>query len=583
MTTEPAASQEITFGRETLVRLRRAIVNFGTSEVGGRAGAYAGLLAAFLLAINALNVINSYVGRDFMTAIERRDWPAFVRDALLYLGVFALLTLAAVFYRFTEERLGLLWREWITRRIVTRYLENRLYHRLQASGTLTNPDQRIADDVRAFTTMTLSLTLIFLNGALTILAFSGVLWSISRLLFVVAVLYAGVGSLLAVYLGRPLVRLNYDQADREANFRADLVHIRENTESVALLHHEAHLRGRLLARVDAFTSNLRRIIAVNRNLSFFTTGYNYLIQLIPALLVAPLFIRGSAEFGVIAQSSMAFANVVGAFSLVVNQFPSLSSYAAVLVRLTPIAGLGEPVEAGGGGGMTIVEDERRLVFEGVTLRSPHDGQVLVRALTVEVLPRMRLLVTAAADLVTNALQRAIIGIWDAGEGRILRPRLEDVLVLPDRPYLPPGRLRELLGAVEERGASDELLWQALRTVGADGVVQRIGGLDVERDWDDLLSLEEQRLLGLARLLVVSPRFAVIAHLGVGLGSGGAVRVLDALAERGTGCVALGNDVVRPEDFDTVIAIAADGTWRQSAGRARSGPGPGGSMPNSSRS
>jgi putative ATP-binding cassette transporter len=360
MTSGPAASQEITFGRETLARMGRAIVSFGTSEVRHRALGFAALLVTLLLAMNGLNVVNSYVGRDFMTAIERRDWNGFLREGALYLGVFAVITVAAVSYSFTEQRLGLLWREWITQRIVRIYLEDRRYYRLTVSGTLTNPDQRIADDVRTFTTSTLSLALIFVNGVLTILAFSGVLWSISRLLFVAAVVYASIGSVMAVYLGRSLVRLNYDQADREADFRAGLIHVRENAESVALFGREDVLRRRLLQRLDALVGNMRRIIAVNRNLGFFTTGYNNLIQLIPALIVAPLFIRGTAEFGVISQSAMAFAYVVGAFSLVVTQFPSLSSYAAVLARLGPLAGLaGEPA-APRAGGIAIVEDERRL-------------------------------------------------------------------------------------------------------------------------------------------------------------------------------------------------------------------------------
>src|SRR5262249_36994453 len=159
----------------------------------------------------------------------------------------------------------------------------------------------IADDVRSFTSGTLSIALIFANGTLTILAFSGVLWSISHLLFFVAVGYASVGSLLAIALGRPLVRLNYDQADRAASFRADLIHVRENAEAIALQGREAHLRTRLLRRVDAIVTNVTRIIGVNRNLGFFTVGYSYLIQLIPALIVAPLFIRGAVEFGVIPQ------------------------------------------------------------------------------------------------------------------------------------------------------------------------------------------------------------------------------------------------------------------------------------------
>jgi putative ATP-binding cassette transporter len=561
----PPSQPEVGFSRETARRLGAAVRNFATSEVGGRAAALAGLLLALLLAINGLNVINSYVGRDFMTAIERRDPGGFVRMALLYVGVFAAATVAAVTYRFSEERLGLLWRDWLTRRLVGLYLGNRLYHQLQLGEGLANPDQRIADDVRSFTSSTLSLALIFLNGTFTLLAFSGVLWSISWPLFAVAAAYAALGSLLAIALGRPLMRLNYDQADREAGFRAALVHVRENAESVAVVHREPHLDVRLRRHVDAITANLRRIIAVNRNLGFFTTGYNYMIQLIPALIVAPLFIRGSAEFGVIPQSSMAFAHVVGAFSLIVNQFPMLSSYAAVLARLTALA---EAAEAAGrtSAGIAIVEDESRLAFEGLTLRAPQDGRPLVRELSLEVKTGSRLLVRGPADA-TAALLRLVAGLWETGEGRIVRPPRDGVLVLPDRPYLPPGTLRELLVGVD--GGSrvpDDRIRAALRVAAVEGVVERAGGLDVERDWDDFLSLDEQRLVGVARVLLAAPRFALLARLESGVGAVRAAEVLAALATRGIAYVVFGDEALGREHFDAVVEVAPDGTWTRTATR-----------------
>lgn len=564
MTTDAVPSEDVALGRQTVVRLARAIRAFTASEVGGRAAVLGGLLMALLLSINALNVINSYVGRDFMTAIEQRNARGFLRDALRYVGVFAVSTVAAVLYRFTEERLGLLWREWTTRRLVAFYLTGDLYYRLKVAGTITNPDQRIADDVRSLTTSTLSLALIILNATITIVAFSGVLWSISQLLFVVAVAYATLGSVLVVVLGRPLVRLNYDQSDREASFRAEMVHVRENAESILMLHREAHLENRILRRVDALTANLKRIVAIQRNLGFFTTGYTYMVQLIPALIVAPLFIDGSVEFGVIAQSSMAFAHLLGAFSLVVNQFPQLSSYAAVLARLSPLADALQSA-AQGAAAIEVVEDERRLAFERLTLRAPQDGRVLVRELSVEVPPRSRLLVTAPDALVMTALERALAGMWDHGEGRIVRPRLGKMLMLPDRPYLPPGTLRELLVGIDPSSrAADDDVWSALRTAGVDAAVQRVGGVDVERDWDDVLSLEEQRLLEIARLLLAAPRFAVLTHLDAAIGVDRATQTLDALAHRGIGYVALGNGALGPEHFDAIVDIASDGTWTRTA-------------------
>ena len=169
--------------------------------------------------------------------------------AFLYIGVFAASTLVAVFHRFIEERLGLLWRDSLTERLLRRYLEHPTYYRLsdrlRTNGEIANPDQRIAEDVRTFTTTTLSFVLLILNGTLTVLAFSGVLWAISPLLFLVGVLYAAIGSFLTILFGHRLVGLNYAQLDKEANFRADLVHARENAESVALSRQEAGLRRRL--------------------------------------------------------------------------------------------------------------------------------------------------------------------------------------------------------------------------------------------------------------------------------------------------------------------------------------------------
>src|SRR6516225_5345750 len=337
------SEQPVSFDRVTGQRFVRAVKDFLTSDVRWRARGLFALLFAFAFTLNGLNVVNNYVGRDFMTAISRRDQTGFIRQAVLYVCVFAVTTVVAVISRFTEERFGLLWRVWLTRRIIRRYLTDRTYLHLKESATVENPDQRISDDVRTFTATTLSFTLMFMNGALAVLSFSGVLWAISPLLFGVAVGYATLGTLATIYLGRPLIGLNYRQSDQEANFRADLIHVRENAESVALLRREGRLTARLLRRIDGLADNLRRIISVNRNLGFFTTGYNYLIQILPTLIVAPLFIRGEVEFGVVTQSAMVFAQLLGAFSLIVNQFQSISSYAAVVERLDA---LGAAVEKG---------------------------------------------------------------------------------------------------------------------------------------------------------------------------------------------------------------------------------------------
>jgi len=323
--------------RQQAARLVRAIDSLLKSHVGKKARLFVSMLLVMMVGLNILNVANSYVGRYFMSAIENRNTSGFICFAWLYVLVFAGSTCVAALFRYTEERLGLLWREWLTRRATKVYIERRLYLHLRNDRGLTNPDQRMTEDIRQLTTTTLSFVLMILNGTITVFSFSGVLWSISPKLFFIAVTYALSGSALTIWLGRPLIRLNYMQSDCEANFRAALIHTRDKAEKIASSGAEANVRENLNDLLDELVANFRRIIAVNRNLNFFTGGYNYLIQLIPVLIVAPMFISRQVEFGVIAQSAMAFSTLLGAFSLIVTQFQTISSYVAVVTRLNELS------------------------------------------------------------------------------------------------------------------------------------------------------------------------------------------------------------------------------------------------------
>jgi putative ATP-binding cassette transporter len=539
---------------------RRTIAAFAASDVGGHAVRLSVSLVLLMLGISAMNVANSYVGRDFMTSIEQRDESGFAWTALIYLGVFAISTLLAVFFRFCEERLGLLWRQWLTRALVLDYLGIATPYRLREQGEIDNPDQRIADDVRTFTTSTLSFVLMVLNGTVTIIAFSGVLWSITPVLFAATVAYAAAGSLLTMWFGRPLIGLSFTQSDREASFRADLVHVRANAESVALMRREGRLRTRLLRRVDALTANARRMIGVNRNLSFFTTGYNYLIQIIPALIVGPLFMRGKVEFGVITQAAMAFSHLIGAFSLIVTQFQTISSYAAVLTRLRSLSeGLHRATAETP---IRIVEEkDGRVSWEHLTLRSPGDGSVLIADLDVVIPCGTRVLITGENHAAKVALFRAAAGVWSSGEGRIRLPEADQIMFVAERPYLPPGTLREaLLRTGREIDHSDERVLGVLNALGLEAVVERVGGLDVERDWDDLLSLGEQQRVVIARLVLAEPRFCVLHRVDTTLSPEQVARTLRLLAAASITAITFGGIAGLDGLYDAVLDLRADGSW-----------------------
>ncbi len=547
--------------RLTWKRLRGALRMLVRSEQGPKAVAFAVTLMILMIAINGLNVVNSYVGRYFFSAIENRDVAVFQRQTFYYILVFAASSVVLVFYRFTEERLGILWREQLTRRLTEAYLKDRTYYRLDSATGVANPDQRISEDVRAFTTTTLSFVLLIVNGTLTAISFSGVLWTISPLLFGVAVAYAAVGSVLTIYLGKPLIRLNYNQLDMEANFRSDLIHVRENSESIAMAHREGRFRAKLNHRLDALTANFRRLIRINRNLGFFTNGYNYFIQIIPALIIAPMFIMGTKEFGVITQSTMAFATLVGAFSLIVTQFQSISAFTAVVARLHTLS---DAIEKTQRTSLCMIETEEspeRVVYENVTIHSTDWSRLLVADLNLEIRRGSRWLVIGQDDAPKVALFRATAGVWGCGAGRIIRPDLDDILFLPERPYLPPGTLREaLLRTGMELVTPDAEIMAVIAKLGLEEVVNHAKGLDTNQDWDDLLSIGEQHLLSVARLFLAKPAFVFLDRPGSSLPKNQISSILEMLSEQNIGVVILSKNGESRLRYDAVLEFTGEGRW-----------------------
>jgi putative ATP-binding cassette transporter len=545
----------------TAARFVAAVKSLAASEVGGRAKLIFAALVVLLVGANLLNVINSYVGRNFFSAIQERNKAEYLRQAIFYVGVFAASTFVATIARFAEERLGLLWRDFVTRRSVKRYLAGAAYYRMEAAGALANPDQRIAEDARAFTVTTLSFVLMLLNSGFTIIAFSGVLWSISPKLFVVAVLYAALGSFITILLARPLVKLNSDQLDKEASFRSELLHVRQKSESILVAARERQLGARLVNRLDALVANFRQIIAVNRNVGFVSTGYNWLIQLIPVLIIAPLFMKGDIEFGVISQSAVAFTALVAAFSLIVREFQSISNFAAVVFRLEVLLDAIDQSQAPVGSGIRIVEAEGHLAYGRLTILSARDGAPMLRELSVSIPAGTRVLVTGSNPAATRTLFRATAGLAIPGSGQILRPGAKDLLFLPHRPYLPPGSLREILEDAEDRRAdADERIKALLQELGLEEVWIQAGGLDQEHDWSDRVSSKEQQLLALARILLAAPQFAFLDRIGETLGSEQAGEILRLLSQRSITYLNCGEPDDRRDLYDAVLECNEDGRW-----------------------
>lgn len=552
----------------------RLIRLFLGSESRPRAIVWISLLFLLLVAFNGLNVVNSYIGRDFMTAIADRNRGRYVFFACAYVGVFLVSAVIAAFNRFAEERLRLLWREWTTRRLMDRYLSNDAYYRLSEDSGVDNPDQRMTDDVKMFTQTALAFIVLSLGATITSVSFLGVLWSITPWLVLAALLYAGAGTGTAILLGRPLVRLNNAQLQREADLRYALIRAREKAEAIAVAGASADLAATLHARLGAVARNQALIIRVTRNLVMFTGAYNYMIQAIPLLIVAPLYFAGRVEFGVVTQAAMAFAQVLGALSLIITQFEALSSFAAVSDRIDVLVESIDQAQRRPRGAIRVDTRGDRIVLEGVTLRDPRDeSREFVRGLSLDLSAGENLLVNGPNPQGKRALFLALAGLWTEGEGRIVRP--EKACFLSRSPLLVPGRLRDQLEVGGPGGSEtpeDAEATAALEAVGFGPALERLGGLESEHDWPHALSPAEQQRLSFARLLLARPAYAILDHVTDALPADQVRPLLEKLSESSIAYLSFSEDQDLVDMHDSSLELAEDGGHRVAPARTGSAAG-----------
>lgn len=521
------------------------------------------LLLGFVLSLNGLNITKSFVERDFFSAIAERQADRYFLFALFYLGMFAILTVVDVFYQFTQDRLALLWQQWLTQHFVDRYLSDQAYCQIIRRAEIDNPDQRISQDVKTFTQRTVSFGLTVVNAIITILAFAGVLWSITPWLLVVGVGYAVFGSTMTLLLGRRLVGLNNLQLKKEADLRYELIRTREYADTIALLHGEKREKARIGQRIQTMVENFKAIIRVARNVGFFTSPFKYLVSFIPTLIVAPSYLRGEIEFGVVMQAGMAFAQILDQVNqLIVVQFRNLSEFAAVVLRLGTLWDAITEACAPAHPAIEVVEDDRRVAYERLTLRTPKEGRLLIHELAVEVPRGKRLLIDGPNGAGKSALVRATAGIWLEGEGRIVRPNRDRMMVLPQRPYMVAGSLREqLLYGLPEDEISDDQLLAALHAVKFEPVLERIGGLDIDQDWLNTLSAGELQLVAFARLLLENPPFALLDQAVSALDPHRGQQLYQVLSKTSISYISVGDHTHLQRYHDTVLELHHDGEWQ----------------------
>ena len=465
----------------------------------------------------AIHVRLSYFSRALYDAIQGKNAVDFWEQLLwVFCPLAAIGISSTVLQLVMRAYLTIRWRRWMTEKAIANWLGGSAHYRMQLAGSPTdNPDQRIADDINEFTTTIFALGLGLLSRITTLVSFSVILWSLSTgftipgtqlqvpgFLFWVALLYAGLVTWITHLIGRPLIRLYFQQQRYEADFRFSLARLREYGEQVALLRGEETERASLSRSFQALIGNFLRIVDCRKMVIAFTASYAQINAVLPIILLAPYYFSGKVSLGIMMQTVGAFSNVQSSLSFFVDSYASIAEFKSVVDRLTSFAAAADKARALGSAEphIEVTQGGRDLGMQGLEVALPN-GNMAVRIKDEILRNGESVLINGPSGAGKSTLFRAISGIWPFGDGTIRLPVDAKVMLLPQRPYMPIGTLRAALTYPAADAFPDTLVRTVLADVHLSHFADR---LDTEANWGQTMSLGEQQRLALGRALLARP-------------------------------------------------------------------------------
>jgi vitamin B12/bleomycin/antimicrobial peptide transport system ATP-binding/permease protein len=481
-------------------------------------GLLAAIVALSLGLVYLLVAFNSW-NRDFYNSLEQKNSEDAFALLLYFMFLAAVFITVSIYRQYLQQMLQMRWRVWLTRQYLGDWLADRSYYRLELTRAATdNPDQRISEDLNAFTSGALGFTLGILSEGVTLISFVYILWTLSGTLTLplvghsltipgymvwAALVYAVLGSVLTHYVGRRLIPLNFQKERLEADFRFSLIRVRENAEGIAFYRGEMSESQSLRARVERIRANWWEIIRFTKRLNTFTIAYSQVAVVFPFVVALPRYMSGAISLGQLTQIASAFGQVQSSLSWFVDSYSQLAAWKAGVDRLLTFNHALEEAKlaAARPDGIAIVADSTSLTVENLNLDRP-DGRPIVLGASFTTKPGETLLVTGSSGSGKSTLFRGIAGIWPYGSGRVRLPRDARILFLPQKPYIPIATLRDAVSYPASAGAfDDEAICAALRDCRLEGFVDR---LDEIAHWSMTMSVGEQQRLAIARALLQRP-------------------------------------------------------------------------------
>jgi putative ATP-binding cassette transporter len=370
----------------------------------------------------------------------------------------------------------------------------------------------------------------------------------------VAIAYAAAGTFLTHLIGRPLIKLNFNQQRYEADFRFSLVRLRENSESVAFYGGEGPEKQSFGQRFVHVFDNFWKIMRYQKRLTWFTSFYSQVAVIFPIVVAAPRYFAKEIQLGGLMQIASAFGKVQDALSFFVDAYAELAEWRAVVDRLTGFVDDMESSEIVRSNEKLIINSSNAgnaLVFTNLQINLP-DGRNLLQEFYLRLNQGDTMLVVGASGAGKSTLLRTLAGICPYAEGNIDLPYNYTALFVPQKPYLPLGTLREVLLYPQQSGVSDEKIKRILELCRLEKLYRK---LDHIEDWSRVFSLGEQQKIAFARIFLKEPDWLFLDEATE-------KRMYDLLYERlpKTTIVSVGHRSTLNIFHTKKLTINGDGTW-----------------------